>query len=199
MINKVNVLVFGDSITYGMGDIEYGSWVNRLKLALEDRKDYYYDVYNLGIPDDTSTDILKRFKQEIKSRYYQGKLIVIFAIGGNDSSQTNISIKKFKKNIKKLIYYTKKKTNKIVFLGLGQAIDSDIEGRLYKTARIRNDDIERFDNAIWEVCREKNIEFIPIKNKVKIEMLYDEVHPNQNGHEEISMMVYNYIVRKGIK
>lgn len=194
MIKKMNILVFGDSIVYGIGDNEKGGWVNRLRLKLEERNDYYYDIYNLGIPDDTSKDLLKRYKKEIKARFYQGELAIIFSIGANDSSQTNISIKQFKKNIKKLIRYTKKKTNKVLFISLPKATNSEIEGRKGIIAKINNDKIKKFNFAIKEVCEQEKTDFLSLKQKIE---LYDTVHPNSNGYEYISNKIYNYIKRKG--
>lgn len=189
MMNKTNILVFGDSIVYGIGDYELGGWVNRLRLKLE-RTPLIYDIYNLGIPDDTSKDILKRFKKELKSRYYQGELVIIFGVGGNDSSQTNISTKQFEKNITKLIRYAKRKTNKIAFVGLSGVIDSAIEGRLGKVAFLSKDKFSKFNKSIKKICEKEQIKYIPLKQKIG---LSDPVHPDSDGYEYISEKVYNYI------
>ena len=37
-MKDINILVFGDSITYGAWDKEKSGWVNRLRLALEKAK-----------------------------------------------------------------------------------------------------------------------------------------------------------------
>lgn len=61
------ILCFGDSIIHGRGELPSIGWVGRLKLEFE-RKDFYNLVYNLGVPGDSSTTLLKRFEIEIKNR-----------------------------------------------------------------------------------------------------------------------------------
>ncbi|MGM5484950.1 MAG: SGNH/GDSL hydrolase family protein [Nanobdellota archaeon] len=65
------VLAFGDSITFGRGVVPSRGWTNSLKEYFES-KDFYNVLYNLGIPGDSSTDLLKRFETEAKARiqYY---------------------------------------------------------------------------------------------------------------------------------
>lgn len=194
-MEKINILVFGDSIVYGMGDYEMGGWVNRLKLKLEHRNDFYFDVYNLGIPDDTSKDVIKRFSNELTSRFYQGRLILIFAIGANDCAQTTMSVETFKENLRGLIYFASMVTDDIAFVGIPHAVDREIEGRLGRKARISEDKAREFNYAIAEVCEDKKVKYVPIRQGVNIENLFDGVHPDPEGHEYISCAVYNYIDR----
>ena len=84
------ILIYGDSITYGAWDTEQGGWVARLRKFLDNKADedekYYYLVYNLGISGNNSTDILSRFEFEAKQRVREeGETIIIFALGTNDS------------------------------------------------------------------------------------------------------------------
>ena len=192
-MEKVNIVILGDSIVYGMGDYQMGGWVNRLKLKLEKREDFYYDVYNLGIPDDTSKDVLKRMTQEITSRFYQGRLIIIFGVGANDSAQAKLDIETFKENIRGLIYFAKMLTDDIAFVGLPHGVDTYIEGRLSNTAHITDEDFRKFNYALAEVCEDKGARFLPVRRGLDIENLFDGVHPDPEGHEYICNVVYNYI------
>src|SRR3989338_9595652 len=88
----VQILIFGDSITYGAWDIE-GGWVQRLRKYLDKKVinsnyEEYYITYNLGISGDISGDIIKRFKKETEDRLndkeHNESVIFIFAIGTND-------------------------------------------------------------------------------------------------------------------
>ena len=63
----MNVLIFGDSITWGAYDPEQGGWATRLRNYFEE-KDNDIDVYNLGISGDTTADLLERIEIEAKSR-----------------------------------------------------------------------------------------------------------------------------------
>src|SRR3989344_3552583 len=90
------ILVFGDSITYGAWDTN-GGWVQRLRTYLDKKQladpKLYYELYNLGVSGDTSTDLLERFeaetKQRIKRMSAKEEIIIIVAIGTNDSIINN--------------------------------------------------------------------------------------------------------------
>lgn len=194
MIEKVNILIIGDSLVYGLGDSKLGGWVNRLRLELEKRDDYYYDVYNLGIPDDNSLDILKRFQKEIQDRYYQGKLIVIYQFGANDSSQTKTDYKTFNQRLKTIFEKTKTYTNNIAYLNIPKAIEINAEGRLGVVAEVRNDNINKYNMFAKEICFLENIEHININKIIELQDLSkDGIHPNSEGHEKICSVVYEYI------
>lgn len=194
MIKKVNVLVIGDSLVYGLGDNEKGGWVNRIRLKLENINDIYYDVYNLGIPDDSSLDILKRFEKEICDRYYQGRLIVVYQFGANDSSQTKTEYDTFIQRLVAIFQKTKLYTNDIVFINIPKAIDINAEGRLGVIAEVRNDKINMYNMFAKQVCLEENIEYININKIIHLEDLSEDgIHPNSKGYEKICNIVCDYI------
>jgi len=63
----MNILIFGDSITWGAYDPEQGGWATRLRNYFE-AKNHDVDVYNLGISDDITSGLLNRVEAEVKSR-----------------------------------------------------------------------------------------------------------------------------------
>jgi len=124
------ILIFGDSITYGAGDKESG-WTQRLRKFLDENYEDYF-VYNLGVSGNDTNDLLKRFEFETKQRIKEEKeIIFIFAIGINDSqfihSQNNLKVspEKFKENIQNLINLAPKFSSKIIFVGLKKGDDSN--------------------------------------------------------------------------
>ncbi|HVY54533.1 MAG TPA: GDSL-type esterase/lipase family protein, partial [Thermodesulfobacteriota bacterium] len=107
------IFTFGDSITYGAIDPE-GGWANRLRRHLDDRmhdsdgKEFFM-LYNLGVSGDNTNDLLARFESELKARMDESEeIIVIFAIGINDSQYVNeksnyrVSPADFESNLGKL-------------------------------------------------------------------------------------------------
>ena len=75
-----NILVFGDSITYGAWDKD-GGWVQRLRKFLDENYEDFF-VCNLGVSGNNSDDLLKRFEFETEQRIKEEKkTIFIFAIG----------------------------------------------------------------------------------------------------------------------
>jgi lysophospholipase L1-like esterase len=81
----MEILCFGDSITFGEGDGK--GWTGRIKEWFEGT-DSKRRVYNLGIPGETSTDLIKRFDSECKARVNPNEAsdnyIIFIAIGAND-------------------------------------------------------------------------------------------------------------------
>jgi lysophospholipase L1-like esterase len=124
-----NILVFGASTTQGHYD-KKGGWADRIKQyctekSINSNLEKYYEVYNLGRAGDTTEDLLKRFDNEIKARFWDDPVtVIIIAIGMNDSavlSNTNknwVSKNKYSNNLNKLYEIGKKYTDKIVFIGL---------------------------------------------------------------------------------
>jgi len=191
----MRILVFGDSITWGSYDLEYGGWVSRLRNNFEENSDV--EVYNLGISGNHVEDLLKRFEFETKQRLKEDKgLSFIFAIGINDaqfvhskdSFRTNSN--KFNKGIEKLIKLAKKFSSKIYFVGLTSVDESKTNPTSWnKNKSYRNKDIKEYDNLIKSSCEKNNIPFIEIFNKFinqnYRDLLEDGLHPNSKGHELI--------------
>jgi len=122
-MKDLNIFVFGDSICYGAYDNKLGGWVNRLKLDLEQESSCYCNVYNLGVPGDTTSDLLKRMDNELNSRIDETlKTVIIFSIGINDSGYINniqnVVISDFRKNIISMIKKAKEYSENIMFCGL---------------------------------------------------------------------------------
>jgi|SRR3989338_7460135 len=133
------IFVFGDSITYGKWD-ELGGWVSRLRMHV-DKKYNMHDaaniqVYNLGIPGETSSHLAERIDKELSLRDLQdskGNNVVIIAIGINDSNpdnwmagkQTNPDV--FNKNLISLALTCKKFGAKVCFVGLTPVNEPELQ------------------------------------------------------------------------
>lgn len=196
-----NIIVFGDSITYGAWDKE-GGWAARLRKDL----DKSHAIYNLGISGDTTEGLLNRFENEIKNRIDdEEEVIIIFAIGINDSqyitqsSIHKVSLEKFKENLETLFSLAKKYTNKVVFVGLTPVDESKTApwdlGKEYK-----NEYIKKYDEAIKNVCNKNNINYIELFSmlKSKQELLGDGLHPNTKGHSLIYKAILDYLSKSRI-
>ena len=122
-----HILVFGDSVSYGRWDAK-GGWVSQLINFYMEKDmndpDFYHEVYNLSIDGDDSKKLVRRLEFELKQRLPQrGKVVVIFAIGKNDSCFVKnkkgfiTSPKVFRKNMEKFVKISKKYSSKILFVG----------------------------------------------------------------------------------
>lgn len=184
----MNILIFGDSITWGAYDPEQGGWATRLRNYFEEQ-DNDVDVYNLGISGDTTADLLERIEVEAKSREPN---LIIFAIGINDAQfiySTNglrVSLDEFQQNLAKLLSIAKKFTDKVVFVGLTRVDESKTTPIPWNTDKsYTNENIERLDNAIKKFCEDNELKFIPMESVVGNDDLIDGLHPNTKGHIKI--------------
>jgi len=206
------ILIFGDSITYGAWDKE-GGWVQRLRKFLDEKNlidsDSYYLVYNLGVSGNNSKDLLERFEFETKQRLKENEeTIIIFAIGINDSQfihskkdNHRVPIGKFKDNIQKLIKLTQKFSSKIIFVGLTPVDETKTTPIPWSTDKsYKNEYIQKYNETIKNICDENKIYFIEIFEKLKEmsyqELLEDGLHPNSEGHQKIFEIVREFLINR---
>jgi len=191
-----SIAVFGDSITFGIGDTENKrGWVGRLREYFEP-KTKYNALYNLGIPGNNSNDILARIDLECLARrsnsYPDDRFAIIIATGVNDAKtlggKTKPQVKedKFEKNIKLLIRKSRKYTNEIFFVGSTPVDESinPVDGNFFLNKRIGI-----YNEILKKVCNQEKVVFIDlfndwVANNYK-KLLSDGLHPNANGYEII--------------
>jgi lysophospholipase L1-like esterase len=193
------ILCFGDSITFGVGEMPTKGWVGRLKDYFE-VKDQYNAVYNFGFCGHTSNDLLIRFETELKTRARIKRptdhFTIIVAIGTNDSrirdNKEEISLPKFQNNIKKLIGISKKYSKDIIFLSLTPVNDKIAEIFDGNTS-FSNERILKFNNLIKESCKTNTILFLdlfnPMKKEEHLKLLKDGLHPNSKGYNLMSQKI----------
>ena len=203
-----NILVFGDSITQGHYDIE-GGWVDRIKRcciqkSLNTNLEKYYEVYNLGRAGDTSSDLLKRFSNELKARYWSDPVtLIIIAVGINDSeillkSKKNlVPKKKFVQNLEKIIKVSEEYTDKVILIGLTPIEEKKVNPIPWNLEKAYiSKEVKIYDKIIQDFCKENNFTYIYLYDKLSFEDLVDGAHPNTKGHEIIFETVKNFLEEK---
>jgi len=199
------ILVLGDSISFGRGEAPNIGWSGRLKKYFEPQG-FHNCLFNLGIPGESSTNLLKRFETEIKSRvkyiHPGDKFIVIIATGINDSRGINFpdnletKPKNYKKNIEKLVAIAKQYTKHIVLLEL-TPVDEKITNPFENTYFL-NSRIQEFNLILKEVASKKEILLLEIFNQFSSmnykQLLSDGVHPNKDGYEVIYQIIKKYLI-----
>jgi len=194
------IQVFGDSIVYGAWDKEQQGWVNRLRIYL-DKKNNDDEIYNFGVSGDTSADLLKRFDAECRSSKtaigYGVPLVILIAIGTNDSSLTNgqnrVGKEMFISNLQELINAARKYTNKIFFLEILPVEES-------KTSpESTNAFIDEYNLVLHKICKKNEVELIKTHDAfMKEHLSEDGLHPNSAGHELICNAVTQTLVKRKI-
>ncbi len=207
------IYIFGDSITHGAWDEEMGGWADRLKVFLNNKwsETNEYEVYNLGVDNNTAEDLLDRFEFEVYQRATDSieeiKNIFIFAIGINDSAyfkendSNRISLDQFQENIQYLTALAKKYSENIIFIGLTPVIEEKVS-KSYADDSInyKNKFIGKYNNTVRSVCEKDNLIFIDIlkefqKSDYKSLLDEDGLHPNSLGHKKITEIVQKILTQ----
>jgi lysophospholipase L1-like esterase len=207
------ILVFGDSITYGAWDKE-GGWVQRLRKFLDEKNstnpDFYCLVYNLGISGDNSNDLLERFEFETKQRLEENEeTVIIFAVGVNDSqfvhseNKHRVPLNEFKENIQKLIKLAQKYSSKIIFVGLTTVDETKTTPIPWDADKsYQNKFIQKYNQIVKQVCKENKIYFVEIfeefTNLNHQKLLEDGLHPNSEGHKKIFEIIKEFLIKNKI-
>lgn len=158
-------------------------------------------VYNLWIPGDISTDLINRFESEAVSRDWD---IAVVAIWINDScfigGQNNnlVSKEDFRKNLSKIYEISLKlRLQKLIFIWLTPVneilVNPYPESSTWKS--YKNNLILEYDTIIENFCRENNLDYIDLKNLIKIDELPDGLHPNSVWHKKIFEKVRDFLIK----
>ncbi len=207
------IFIFGDSITFGQWD-KKGGWAERLKNDLSSRsvtsnQENYFEVHNLGVPGDTTQDLLERFEEEFNARYdKEEETVFIFAIGINDSAiltkdKTNsISKEAFRRNTKELADCARKYSSKLFFVELTPVEEEKTNpwGLLRQKAYL-NSEIEEYNRILIELCEDNSLPFVAVMDKFRSDCkncLEDGLHPNSQGHEYIFERVKRILEQNNI-
>lgn len=208
-----NILIFGDSITWGAVDSK-GGWAQRIKDYVNIQtlagKNHNNNVYPLGISGENSGELIKRLEAEASIRLDEdNKTALIIAIGINDSqiellTHTNkISVEDFRKNLNQIVEIGKKFAQQVIFVGLTPVDEGKVKPMPWKlTHGYANEQIEKYNNVLKEVAEEQSVTFLEVYAKFQeVEskaLLFDGLHPNDKGHELIYSIVKEYLLKEKI-
>ena len=174
------ICIFGDSITWGAWDLEFGGWVSRLRLHFDKKDNYETDVYNCGVDGDYVGDVLKRIDSEAQARNPD---IIILAIGINDtphaSNPSGTALGNFDNQFKQLLEKAAKHSKKIIILGLTN-VDEKRGNHGYK-----NNEISKYNDKIKLLAENINLSFIDLFGNLPTNEFEDGLHPNAKGHQKI--------------
>lgn len=197
---SINILCFGDSITYGEYDGVFGGWVDLLKrefLSQFHSGKNEVLVFNLGIGGETSKGILKRFLIESEARKSDEKNIVFLAFGANDLAIKEgdflVNPGQFHQNMKTLLQLAKAFSETVFLLSI-LPISDQIDGVKVASEKIRtNENVKKYNQILQHIASELNVEFIdlyPLFLPQKEKWLSaDGVHPNDQGYQFLAKTI----------
>jgi len=194
------ILCFGDSITYGRGELPSLGWVGRLQKDFQDED--HKGVYNLGIPGDTSVGLKKRISVECElrcRRVHPSHYKVVIAIGMNDLKssddfKTQVSIGDFRKNVVDCIDFALEHADEVFLFGIttvNEMITMDWEGSAFT-----NTDILEYNRVLKEISSEKGIKFLDLFDSIEDIRgdLSDGLHPNSSGYDKMYARVKEFLL-----
>jgi lysophospholipase L1-like esterase len=204
------IFCFGHSVTYGRWDDE-GGWTARLRKQLDTESlsegGEDFQVWNLGIPGDDSSDILDRFEDEIERRVWEeADKVILFQVGANDvqyldeKEEVRVGEEDFRKNVRKMIDISRNHAEKVVFVGEGFTTLGRIP---WASSKIMSDHrLEEYNKILAEVCQQEEVPFVNIRSEYLksewIDVLHDGVHPNSEGHRKIWCAVNEKLRSEGL-
>ena len=194
------ILCFGDSITYGTWDSSHIGWSGRLREQVEKDGDRNR-LFNLGISGETTTQLLKRIKNECEARVDTRKpykYIITIATGTNDAKgrpnplteeELKNKIKIYKKELKKCIKIAQQFTTEVYVIGLTPVDETKTSPGQFTSgpAYFSNKAGNEFNQAAKSVAMNMNTKFIDVREAFEkqnfIKLLADGLHPNSKGYD----------------
>ncbi|MDF5706903.1 MAG: GDSL-type esterase/lipase family protein [Nostoc sp. S4] len=191
---EVRICFVGDSFVNGTGDPECLGWTGRV-CANANKKGYDITYYNLGIRRDTSSDIAKRWLQEVSLRLpkeYDGR--VVFSFGLNDTTiengKTLVDLADSLKNAEEILRKAQQ-LYPVLMIGPAPYVEQEDFER-----RQRNKDLTQ---NLALICQQLNVPYLdvfPILEKSNIWIdearANDGAHPKGGGYREFAKIVENW-------
>lgn len=195
------IIIFGDSISFGMWD-EMGGWPVRLmqyfnKRVIDSHLEEFIATYVLGIPGNTSDDLILRFESEMNPRINtEQETSIIFAIGTNDSHLINpgrknaVALENFEHNLIRLYEMSRHYAKNVYFVGLPMVDEEKTEPLFWMHERSYvNEEVKKYDAIVRKVSEELGVTFIDIYSEFEkqdhTKLLSDGLHPSSEGHRVI--------------
>ncbi|MDZ8223653.1 MULTISPECIES: GDSL-type esterase/lipase family protein [unclassified Nostoc] len=191
---EVRICFVGDSFVNGTGDQECLGWTGRV-CANANKKGYDITYYNLGIRRDTSTDISKRWLQEVSLRLpkeYDGR--VVFSFGLNDTTlengKTRVDLTDSIKNACEILSKAQK-LYPVLMVGPAPYAEQKDSQRTN-----RNTDLSK---QFALICNKLNIPYLDVLTILEKSNIWinearanDGVHPRAGGYTEFAQIVENW-------
>jgi len=184
----IRICFVGDSFTAGTGDPEALGWVGRV-MAAALAQGRNLTAYNLGIRRETSSDMLRRWKQEVEPRVMPGtEMRVVFCFGANDTAMDNgrrrVALDETLANARKMLREAKTKYP-VLLIGPPPVVDTEHDERIAELAR-----------ELATVARDENVPcldvFTPLMGLPRWRQeaaANDGSHPRSAGYSELANLV----------
>lgn len=168
------ILAFGDSLTYGSGVGDDGSYPAVLERLSG------HTVINAGIPGELSHQGVQRLPKALDENQ---PALLILCHGGNDMLRKQ-SMAAMQENLERMIQLAKRRGIQVVLLGVPQPALFGLESAKNYHAVAENTGVPLQDSVIPEVLSDTRFKS-------------DQIHPNAAGYEMIAEAIYRLLLREG--
>ncbi|MGD1912841.1 MAG: GDSL-type esterase/lipase family protein [Rivularia sp. (in: cyanobacteria)] len=190
-LKEIRICFLGESFVNGTGDYEYLGWTGRIcQNAFS--KGFDITHYNLGVRRETSSELRKRWLQEVSYRLpkeYDGR--VVFSFGTNDTTiengQTRVSQHESITNLQDILSIAKD-LYPILIISPSPIDD--------KEQNQRSSDLSK---EFAKICDGLNVPYLDIfseliKSKIWMDEVknYDGAHPRAGGYQVFAEIVQNW-------
>lgn len=200
------ISVLGDSIANGYFDLRNLGWPGRIIQKLQGDKPYGFYLRNFAVSGDRIHDCLQRFRSQVASN--PGDALII-ACGTNDIARwgerdtaQSLSLSVRLECWDALLTEARRIFEKVYVSQLLPVNEQKVPARQDAYGQnqfYRNDDVAEYNGHLFAVCKKYECTFITyddlLQNAVWNNCLYDDVHPNETGHELIAQRVYEFLKR----
>ncbi|MCR5261867.1 MAG: hypothetical protein K6C94_08540 [Candidatus Gastranaerophilales bacterium] len=185
--NNLKIAFLGDSITWFGWNTPYG-YVQKTVKALND-EGFIITPFPEGVGGNVTQEMLNRMDSDILNN----KPDIMFFMGGiNDIWLENNRVRKYRKNVEKIIDKAQKDNIEVILINL-TVISEDIKAP-------KNKKIAKYNKMLEKIAKEKNVQLIdintPLWNEINkydkhggIVTIPDGVHLNEKGNDILSKKV----------
>ncbi|MCM3719372.1 GDSL-type esterase/lipase family protein [Fictibacillus phosphorivorans] len=204
--DEVEATALGDSLAYGLGDADDNGYIGDVQERYEDKLNKKLVVHDYGVPNDTSTDLLKRLSNKEIAETAKNSDFILINIGTNDFIKSTDRLTKFNKkelqtnqkiyreNLNIIIKRVQKKnaSKTIYILGI---YNPKVK---YADMSDVNEAMLDWNRSTIQVTKDhENVAFIRTDdlfvNKNKKDYFADNLHPNEKGYARIGKRVFDTI------
>ncbi|MHB1951824.1 MAG: GDSL-type esterase/lipase family protein [Acidiferrobacteraceae bacterium] len=180
----IRVCFVGDSYVHGVGDPECRGWVGRI-VSTGIRRGFPITGYNLGVRQNSTRDIMKRWAQECSARLpEQSDCFVVLSFGVNDAHPANgISRQEALDNCHELLEAISK-SYRTVLIGPPPVMDAT-----------HNDLIADLSVGFAAVAQRTKTPYLPVFAALTIdriwrsEISHDGYHPSGGGYHQLAEFI----------
>ncbi|MEO1376485.1 MAG: GDSL-type esterase/lipase family protein [Cyanobacteria bacterium J06635_10] len=190
-LKEMRICFIGESFVNGTGDYEYLGWTGRI---CQDAFSKGFDIthYNLGVRGETSSELRRRWLQEVSYRLpkeYDGR--VVFSFGTNDTNmkngETRVSLQESITNLQDILSIAKN-LYPVLIISPSPIDDKEQNQRSFDLSK-----------EFAKVCDRLNVPYLDIfseliESKIWMDEIrnYDGAHPRAAGYQIFAEIVQNW-------